>query len=86
MLQNKFQPGHYLLNNTAIFELGIKDGNSYVINLLFADPNIRLALNSAGTVIAFKKFEQLINDSGKELTPVDPTKAEVISLIYGQGV
>lgn len=86
MLQNKIQPGTYLLNNTAILEIGIKDGFQYVINLLYAHPDVRLPLSSAGTVIDFKKFESIINTYGKELIPVDPTKAEVVSLIYGSGV
>ena len=88
MLQNKFQPGYYLLNNTALIKLSFNPytNTDYLVELLYSAPQVQLGLSSAGTVIDFKKFESIINTYGKELIPVDPTKAEVVSLIYGSGV
>lgn len=86
MLQNKIKPGTYLLTNTAIIEVAILAASQYEVKLVYAHPDIRLPLSSAGTVLDFNKFESIINTYGKELIPVDPTKAEVVSLIYGTGV
>lgn len=83
MVSNKFKPGTYLLTNTAILEIGIKDSRQYVINLVYCHPDVKLPLSSAGTVLDFRQFESIIFTYGKELIPVDPTKAEVVSLIYG---
>lgn len=80
---NKYKPGYYVLNNTAIIEINLKDEVNYSISLVVADPAIRLPLNSAGTVISFNKFESIVNTYGKELIPIDPTKAEIMSLLYG---
>lgn len=86
MSQNRIKPGTYLLTNTAILEINVLAAQQYEVKLVFAHPSVRLPLSSAGTVISFNKFESIINTYGKELIPVDPTKAEIVSLLYGTGV
>lgn len=86
MPKNKFQSGCYLLQNVAIIELSVENDTQYSVKMLFSNPTLRLALGSAGTVIDFDKFESIVNTYGKELIPVDSTKAEIVGLLYGSGV
>lgn len=85
MVRPKYKPGCYLLNGTALIELGLKDEHNYVINLLYANPELRLALGSGQVVIKpIEVFEEIIAEFDKELVLVDSTKAEIIGMLYGR--
>lgn len=85
MQKNKIKPGYYLLDNSALIKVDLKDSSSYAIELLYTNPNFTLNLGSAGTVLEFQKFESILEMFEADLVEVDNTKGDVVGLIYGNG-